>query len=221
MKLAFSLIFKCFIFMLAIFGIYLTLVNAVNPFETISYFTTLVNGYAVISYLFFIFNLIVKKYPSSLLVFIKQNLMVFLLLTLMVYSFVLIPYITDNQLNYQIFSLKDLVIHYAVPLLVVVDYALFSPKGKIKKSYLFINLLGLVVYLLYLYFYTSLGGRFTLNGTLRIYPYFFLDIPTLGMVNFSLIAVAIMMVVLLLGWCIYQIDELISIPLISPKPKRK
>jgi hypothetical protein len=207
--------------MLAIFGIYLTLVNVVNPFEIMSYFTTLVNGYAVISYLFFIFNLIVKKYPSSLLVFIKQNLMVFLLLTLMVYSFVLIPYISDNQLNYQIFSLKDIVIHYAVPLLVVVDYALFSPKGQIKKSYLFINLLGLVVYLLYLYLYTSLGGRFTLNGTLTIYPYFFLDIPTLGVVNFGLIAVAIIIVVLLLGWCIYQIDELISIPLISPKHKRK
>ncbi|MFZ9704300.1 MAG: hypothetical protein ACO3BB_03440, partial [Bacilli bacterium] len=126
MKFVLSLTLKCFIFVSASLGIYLTLVNAINPFEAISYFTTLVNGYAVISYLFFIFNLIVKKYPSGLLVFIKQNLMVFLLLTLIVYSFVLIPYIAENQLNYQIFSFKDIVIHYAVPLLVVVDYALFS-----------------------------------------------------------------------------------------------
>jgi hypothetical protein len=221
MKFALSLAFKSFIFVLAIFGIYLTLVDAVNPFEAISYFTTLVNGYAVMSYLFFIFNLIFKKYPTGLLVFMKQNLMVFLLLTLVVYSFVLIPYIADHQLNYQIFSLKDIVIHYAVPLLVVLDYALFSPKGQIKKSYLLINLVGLVVYLLYLYLYTSFGGRFTMNGALTMYPYFFLDIPTLGIVNFSMIAAAIVAIVLLLGWCIYQIDELISIPLISPKPKRK
>jgi hypothetical protein len=216
-----SIAFKIFILSFTTFGLYLTIQDALNVIEVLSYFTSFVNLLTALLYILFLLNLMFRKLPSDWLYFFKQTLIVFLTLTTIVYSFVLIPYIADYNLAYEIFSLKDIFIHYIVPLIVILDYAWFDKKGHIKYFYIGGNLFTLSAYVFYLITYINLGGRFHVNGVEKIYPYFFLDVQTLGFETFAWIASVILFVVLLLSWVVYQIDHILGVPLNLNQIKRK
>ncbi len=221
LKKTLSFIFKLFTFSLTVYGLYLTLKDTPLIGEVLSYFTTLVNVLTGLMYVFFILDLVLNQGQNRLLRYFKQSLIVYLMLTLLVYSFVLIPYILANDVHYEIWSIKDLIIHYAVPLMVILDYVFFEKKGELKSFYLGMNLFHLGFYVLYLSFYIALGGRFHLNHVETIYPYFFLDVATIGITNFSLIAITIFLSVIFLGWLVYTIDFILGVPLSLPLDKRK
>ncbi len=221
MKITLSFLFKLLVFSLSTLGVYLTVREAAYPIEALSYFTTIINIFTAFFYGLFVVELVLRKSLRPLLRFFKQSLMVYLILTMLVYSFILIPYITEQQIDYQIFSGKDLLIHYIVPLSVLVDYVWFEEKGKIKSFYAFANILNMIFYVTYLSFYISLGGRFHSGNNLTIYPYFFLNIEQVGIIPVILICLSILVVVVFVGWVIYMIDHLISIPLKLIQYKRK
>ena len=221
MKNFLSIAFKFLILSITLFGLYLTISDAVNVLEVLSYFTSFVNLLTALLYTIFLLNQIFRTHRSNWIHFFKQTLIVFLSLTTIVYSFVLIPYIADHQIAYQIFSLKDIFIHFVVPFLVVLDYAFFDKKGRLKNFYIGGNLFTLSTYVFYLFTYINLGGRFHLNGGETIYPYFFLDVQTLGFETFTWIATAILLVVFLLSWVVFKIDQILGIPLDLNQTKRK
>jgi hypothetical protein len=221
MKLTLSFLFKLFIFSLSALGVFLTVRDAAYPIEALSYFTTIINIFSALFYALFIIELVLRKTPRPWLRFLKQSLMVYLVMTMLVYSFILIPYIIEEQINYQIFSSKDLLIHYVVPISVLVDYVWFEEKGKIKSFYAFANVWNIIFYVMYLSLYISLGGRFHSGNNLSIYPYFFLNIEQIGLIPVVLICLSILIVVVFVGWVIYMIDQLISIPLKLSQAKRK
>jgi hypothetical protein len=221
MKLTLSFLFKLFIFSLSALGVFLTVRDAAYPIEALSYFTTIINIFSALFYALFIIELVLRKTPRPWLRFLKQSLMVYLVMTMLVYSFILIPYIIEEQINYQIFSSKDLLIHYVVPISVLVDYVWFEEKGKIKSFYAFANVWNIIFYVMYLSLYISLGGRFHSGNNLSIYPYFFLNIEQIGLIPVVLICLSILIVVAFVGWVIYMIDQLISIPLKLSQAKRK
>jgi hypothetical protein len=221
MKRTLSFLFKLIIFSLSTLGVYVTLKDALYPFEALSYFTTIINILTALFYSFFIIELALSKVSSALFRYFKQSLMVYLIITMVVYSFILIPFIVEEQINYQIFSSNDLLIHYVVPVLVLIDYASFDEKGRTKSIYAFINLLNIVFYITYLFLYVFFGGRFHLGNTESMYPYFFLNIERIGLYPVIMICISIMVVVIFVGWVIYIIDQLISIPLKLSQDKRK
>jgi hypothetical protein len=221
MKLTLSLIFKVFIFSLSTLGVYLTIKDAAYPIEALSYFTTIINIFTAFFYGLFVVELVLRKSLRPLLRFFKQSLMVYLIMTMLVYSFILIPYIIEEQTNYQIFSGKDLLIHYVVPVVVIFDYVWFGEKGKMKSFYTFANLSNMVLYVTYLLVYVSLGGRFHVGNNLTLYPYFFLNFEQIGIFPVILIGLSILSVIVFIGWVIYMIDQLISIPLNLNQSKRK
>lgn len=221
MKLTLSFLFKLFIFSLSTLGVYLTVRDAAYPIEAFSYFTTIINIFTAFFYALFIIEVVLRKTPRPLLRFFKQSLMVYLIITMLVYSFVLIPYIIDEQINYQIFSGKDILIHYLIPVSVLVDYVWFEEKGKIKSFYAFANVVNGVFYVTYLFLYVFVGGRFHSGNNLSIYPYYFLNIEQMGLIPVMLICLSILIVVVFVGWVIYMIDQLISIPLKLSQVKRK
>lgn len=221
MKLTLSFLFKLFIFSLSALGVFLTVRDAAYPIEALGYFTTIINIFSALFYALFIIELVLRKTPRPWLRFLKQSLMVYLVTTMLVYSFILIPYIIEEQINYQIFSSKDLLIHYVVPISVLVDYVWFEEKGKIKSFYAFANVWNIIFYVMYLSLYISLGGRFHSGNNLSIYPYFFLNIEQIGLIPVVLICLSILIVVVFVGWVIYMIDQLISIPLKLSQAKRK
>jgi len=216
-----SIAFKFLILSVTLFGLYLTINDAVNIIEVLSYFTSFVNVLTALLYTLFLLNQIFKKKPSHWIHFFKQTLIVFLSLTTIVYSFVLIPYISDHQIPYQIFSIKDIFIHFIVPFFVILDYAFFDNKGHLKNFFIGGNLFTLSIYVFYLFAYINLGGRFHLNGQEKPYPYFFLDVQTLGFETFAWVAMAILFVVILLSWVVFKIDQILGIPLDLNQTKRK
>lgn len=202
-------------------GLFLTLKDALRPLEVLSYFTTVINVMTAMVYAWILVGFFLNKPSSTLQRFFKQTLMVYLMLTLIVYSFVLIPYILQNHILYQIFSLKDTLIHYVVPILVFLDYAIFDAKGKLSPVYVGVNYLVLAGYVFYLWAYIALGGRFRLNGEETIFPYFFLDLARLGLPMFVVVCVSIILTTFILGWILYKIDQLLGVDLISKNSKRK
>ena len=221
MKLTLSFLFKLLIFSLSTLGVYLTIKDTIYPLEALSYFTTIINILTALFYGFFIIELALRKNRSPLLRFFKQSLMVYLILTMFVYSFVLIPYILEEQVNYRVFSGEDLLIHYVVTFAVLVDYVWFDEKGKLKSYYPFANIGNIVFYIGYLFIYASLGGRFHSGNSLSLYPYFFLNVERTGFYPVVFICLSILTIVVFVGWVIYTIDHLVSIPLKLNQDKRK
>jgi len=221
MKLTLSFIFKLIIFSLSTLGVYLTVSDASYPIEAIGYFTTIINIFTAFFYALFVIELALRKSRSPLLRFIKQSLIVYLILTMFVYSFILIPYIIEEQVNYQVFSSEDLLIHYVVPFAVLFDYVWFDEKGELKSYYPFANIGNILIYVGYLFIYGLLGGRFHSGNNLSLYPYFFLNIERTGLYPVMLICFSILTMVVFVGWVVYMIDHLVSLPFKQNQVKRK
>jgi hypothetical protein len=213
MKAILSLLFKTFMLTMTIYGLYLTFDVAASLYEVLGYFTTMVNVYTGIFTAAIILQLILYKQEGQRFYYFRQVAIVFLLLTSLVYSFLLIPYILSNDIVYEIWSLKDIVIHYLVPILFLIDYAFFSKKGTFKKHYVLLNLLFLIGYLFYLFIFLFFGGRFTLSGSESLFPYFFLNYDTLGWPLVIVIGVMITLAVLLLSWLVRLLDHIVGTPL--------
>jgi hypothetical protein len=171
--------------------------------------------FTILLFALLIILMVVGKKPNRLVRFFKQSLMVQLILTLFIYSFVLIPYITEQQIDYQIFSIEDIIIHYVTPVAVLLDYAWFDEKGNFKVIDSVINLLSLLAYVMYLVVYGFFGGRFHTGGTISMYPYFFLNIDDVGVQPFIFICLAIVAVVLFIGWVVYMVDQLVGVSLFT------
>lgn len=221
MRIVLSFAFKLLVFSLSALGVYLTVKDSTYPLEVFSYYTTIVNVMTILLFALLLILMVVRKNSPPIVRFFKQSLMVQLILTLFVYSFVLIPYITEQQIEYQIFSIEDIIIHYATPIAVLLDYAWFDEKGKFKSGYIITNFFNLLAYVVYLVIYVFFGGRFHTGGTVSIYPYYFLNIENVGLQPFIFICLAIIAVVVFIGWVVYMVDQLLGVTLTLTPTKRK
>jgi hypothetical protein len=210
MRHTLSILFKLSVTVLSGYGLYLTLFTGGVLIENFSYFTTQANFWTWLTYMIFTLQLIIKKPLGKRATYFKQLWMVMLILTSVVYSFVLIPYLSINQIDYPIASIKDLIIHYAVPASVVMDYILFDKKGQFEKNGILKNAIFPILYLLYIVIFIWLGGRFTLGGTVHLFPYFFLDYQVLGVIPVIALCLSIVGFILYLSWLIYIVDYIIG-----------
>lgn len=100
--------------------------------------------------------------------------------TMLIYLFVLAPSLFTQPGAYEPFTLTDNLVHIVTPILVIVDWLLFVPKGRVR---LFDPLLWTLVpyaYLLFAYVYSTLGGRFAAGAA---YPYPFMNVDENGLVG--------------------------------------
>ena len=206
MRNTLSILFKISVTMLSGYGLYLTLFTGGMFLENFSYFTTQANFWTWFTYTIFTFQLIFNKPLGKRATYFKQLWMVMLILTSVIYSFVLIPYLSINQIDYPIASIKDLIIHYAVPASVVIDYILFDKKGQFEKSAIVKNTIFPLGYLSYIFIFIWLGGRFTLGGTVHLFPYFFLDYQVLGVIPVIALCLSIVGFILYISWLMYTLD---------------
>lgn len=176
-----SIIYKIIGAGVVIFGIIINLVGSNNLIEYISYFTMLTNtvvaGVLLLEILI-LFELI--SINPVLFRIIKGSSIIAMIIMLIVYNFILAPYIKVNIPTYQVYSLKDIFIHYLSPIIIFLDYMFFDEKGlyEYKDAVRFINYV--YIYVLYVIVYVLLGGRFMISGEPSIYPYFFLNFETQG-----------------------------------------
>lgn len=109
--------------------------------------------------------------------------------TMLIYLIVLAPSAFVQDSGYEPFSLSDNLVHIIGPLLVIFDWVLFNPKGRLRRLDPLLWLLAPLAYMAFAYIGSALGLRW---GEER-YPYFFLDVDAngLGTVVVSLVVIGI------------------------------
>jgi len=209
-----SIIYKLIGASLVAYGIAINLVGSTNMLELMSYFTMISNlmVVAVLS-LAALVSLKVIRIDESLFRKIKGATIVATILMMFVYNFILVQYLRTNIPSYQIYSIKDIFIHFLSPIIILADYLLFDEKGlfEYRDAFFFMNYL--LVYFVYLVVYELLGGRFIISGVETIYPYFFINIEQQGiwltLLNILMIGLVFTAFGLLLVW----VDQILKRPI--------
>ncbi|HEY5586736.1 MAG TPA: Pr6Pr family membrane protein [Ruminiclostridium sp.] len=126
--------------------------------------------------------------------------------TLLIYHFILVPKFLSLNPNYNIFSWQNMLVHYFVPIIVILDWIVFDEK---LSFYWFDPILWLTIpitYLIFVFLRANLGEVIAIVKSQ--YPYFFLDVNMLGwepvLKNVSILMIGF----LFLGYSIYIIDRI-------------
>jgi hypothetical protein len=209
-----SIIYKLIAASLVTYGIIINLIGATSILELMSYFTMVSNLMVVVVLLLsslVLFKLI--KIDEQLLRKIKGATIVATILMMFVYNFVLIPYMRVNIPTYQIYSLKDIFIHFLSPIIILADYIIFDEKGLLEYRDGFSFIYYLLIYAAYVIVYDLLGGRFIISGVESIYPYFFLNIEQQGIWLTLFISLMIAIVFIGFGLILVFVDHLLKRPI--------
>ena len=200
MKEKYSFLFKTLILIVSGIGLGVNF-NLFGVSKALPYFTIISNLACFIFYLAIVVLILFKKLKKNKTYYIlKGTVTMGITITMFVYQLMLAP----NGLGvYENHLLACEFVHLIVPLLVLIDYFVFAEKGNIKKTYPFYWSVILLIYILFVSIYSSLGGTF--NGS--TVPYFFLDIDKLGLFKVILYCIVIMVFYIGCGHIAYVIDN--------------
>lgn len=133
----------------------------------------------------------------------------------LVYHFVLAPMFLSSSANYHLFSWQNILVHYFVPIAVILDWLIFDEKWNFRWFDPLLWILIPVAYFLFIIIRAKTGG--VIEIVKSHYPYFFIDVDLLGWINVLKNAGLLVLGFLLLGYIIYWIDR-IAYVLHSQKP---
>lgn len=126
--------------------------------------------------------------------------------TMLIYLVVLVPArFADGDSD--IFSLTDNLIHIITPLLVIVDWLIFVPKGEFRWIDPLLWTLIPYAYLVWAFAYGALGGEFTPG---QKYPYPFMDVDVLGVGGVTQWIVALTLALIVVGLVFVAIDRTLA-----------
>ena len=207
----FALIFRTISFLLAVYGILASPGEFVGnvTWGIFMYFTIQTNAVAAV--LFAIFTLLTVKelhekghlgysgyFPRLTMVSVVS-----ILVMSISYWAIIAP---NSILN--IWTFPNITKHGITPLLLILDYALFTRPGSIKHRDVYYGTIFPLGFVALTYIAVALGYTYErFDGTIVNYPYFFLDVSTLGIVAVGAYITGLMLFVILLGYILYFIDR--------------
>lgn len=136
--------------------------------------------------------------------------------TMLVYLVVLVPSAFVQGGSYQPFSLTDNLIHVITPCLLIADWLLFVPKGRLRWGDPLRWALIPYAYLVFALVYGALGGEFSPG---RNYPYPFLDVDTHGIGGVAVRVLVLSVVLVGVGYVYVVIDRLLGRAFAVPSPR--
>lgn len=126
--------------------------------------------------------------------------------TFLIYHFMLRPEsFTMGGDNSGFWNTRNMIVHYAVPLLTLLDWLLFCPKGVWRKWDPLKWLIIPLAYFAYILARAPLAGN--IGGTSSPYPYFFINVDKLGWGGVFANAAWIALAMAVLAYAIYFIDR--------------
>ena len=181
-----ALIYRCLIIAACSVGLVLNVFTRQGRFhsESLIYYTNLSNLICLLYFLFLVARMaislrddakgVVTPFPR-----LKGAFTLMIAVTMLIYHFLLAGGKAPvyNGINFQRW-LSNLLLHYAAPAMVILDWILFDPKRVFR---VFDPLLWLLIPLLYAVFAfirAEIGGE--MGGRASRFPYFFLDIDAIG-----------------------------------------
>lgn len=174
-------IFRLFLIAFAVTGVTLQFIHSINFLGTLSYYTVLSNLFVLFLFIYILYYYDIKQHEKSdCYSILKGSATVGIFLTFVVYHFILRPILLSTESTYSPYSASDLLVHYIVPIMTILDYIIFDTKGDYKRSFLKYWMIFPIAYILYVYLYVLLGGTFPSFEQESSFPYFFLDYHTYG-----------------------------------------
>lgn len=209
MKSKWSLILKGTLLIAGIVGIVLNMIAARHFVQMISYYTIQSNLVIIGIFAYaFVRELNHLPHDSRSFLFIKNMATVGILITFLVYHFALKRAILESGVDYDPNTVNDILVHYVVPFLALLDALVFDIKGKIRPIDPILWLVQPFSYLLYTLIYVALGGFYQLGETVTHVPYFFLDVASIGISGVLMWMLIIVGMFVLLGYAYWGVDYL-------------
>lgn len=200
-----SLVFKTILIFLSSVVIYEYMLYWHN--NMLAYFTILSNILVfivfIIIWLLTLKDVIVNKQyegKNEYMLIGKCTTTIAIIVTFLVYAFVLADYSSKD--NYDIHNLLE---HYILPIMVIVDFFLFDKKGKIKWYHPIIWIGCIIIYIPYIFIRATIISNKI--GYIK-YPYFFLDLDKLGVSGVALWCLGLFVFFSLLGYGLFLFDKL-------------
>ena len=171
------------------------------------YYTNLSN-YICLGFMFVSLVKVLKKgnnNENGLIAFaprFKFMCLIMILVTFLVYNIFLAK---QSPIEDYFTSLTNLTLHVILPLMFVVDWILFYEHNFTHWSY---PLLSLIMPLIYVAFIVIRGLIVDHKTTEVVYPYFFLDIDTLGWGGFFLWLIGLVLAFVVIGYLLYIFDHI-------------
>lgn len=130
--------------------------------------------------------------------------MMAIIVTMLIYLVVLVPSLYVQPGTYEPFTLTDNLVHIITPLLIIGDWLLFIPKGRLRPHDPLLWTLIPLGYLVFAFGYSAVGGRF---GSGSRYPYPFMDVDVLGVGGVALWIAGLTVALVGVGYGIYGLDR--------------
>lgn len=206
-KNSLSLGFKAIFIILCLTGVIMNFfyINQ-NFMMTISYYTIQSNIACLLLITYLFVTQLLGIQMSEKLIRLKAGFTVMIFLTFLVYHFLLRPSMLMYETGYQVFNFSDILVHYVSPLMMLVDFIVFTDHQKIKKIDPFRWLLIPLIYWIYTMFYHAFGGVFINGDAVSSYPYFFLDFELYGFFGVMIWVIGIMILYIGLGYGLFGVD---------------
>lgn len=133
--------------------------------------------------------------------------------TFLVYHFILAPIFLSQDQNYSLFSWQNIMVHYFVPIMTILDWILFDQKSSFRWFDPIIWLSLPLTYFAFIIIRAKIGGVIAVVKS--NYPYFFIDVDLIGWLMVLKNAGILILGFLILGYMIYVIDN-ISLERLKP-----
>ena len=144
---------------------------------------------------------------SSISPHIKGEVLISILLTMIVYHFILIPYALKIN-TYQSLKTTDIIFHYVMPLVTLFDWILFDEKRRFSWYDPIVWTIGPYLYMIFVFFQSRIEIVDRVNNHINRYVYAFLDVGLLGNIRvfFNIISLSVFFVGL--GFCLFGLDRI-------------
>jgi hypothetical protein len=125
-----------------------------------------------------------------------------IIVTMLIYLVVLTPTVPADEL----FTLEDTLVHVVVPVLMILDWLLFTPKGRQRGYDPLLWAVPPYLYLGWAFLHHALGGTF--SG--RAYPYPFMNVDVIGWSGFAIYLVVLTVALEVVAYLIHGVDRILG-----------
>ena len=206
--------YKMFTLCFLALGILLNVCKTTSIKAILSYYTLQSNLWCFVAFLVFtVLEFRKKRYKTDIYYMIKGAIIMEILITAVIYRIALAPTgFSMDPLRESIVGKQfaNFLVHTFSPLLVIVDYFLFDEKGNFKYFYPFMWLILPLNYIVYVYTYSSMGGKFYSIGGSRQFAYFFLDYEKIGYMGVLKWIIIIAAFILIIGLVFVVLDKFLA-----------
>lgn len=207
-----SIIFKGLFLISCAYGLSLTVHTAPSFAIFISYYTTQSNILVlVVMFIMFLREFFRQGERIRFLTILKSLSTVSIMVTFLIYHFILAPNIDPSMTNVST-GIGNILVHYITPLWFFFDYLIFDTKGSTRITDPFIYTIFPLYYFVFSNIRAVNGELYEYGSIISQFPYPFLDYAVFGIYGVSAAILVITLADLFIGFLFIGLDKIMKKP---------